>query len=100
MQVLPQFLCIQIKVDVNGTFLYHRCRFLLEVWRGVIDNVELGLITGRQNFFVLPLLLLCLGHLRGVRTNCDLAGAGVTGLRHLEQLLGKLAETLVVLSQL
>ena len=100
MQVLPQLLCIQIKVDIDGTFLGCRRQFLLEIWRGVIHDMELGLIAGRHDLLLLPLLLLPRAQLRRVGADCDLAGAGVSRLGHLEQLLGKLPETLVVLPEL
>ena len=100
MQVLPQLLCIQIKIDIDGTFFCRRSHFLLEVGRDVINNMKLGFVTWREDFFLLPLLLLSLTQLRSVGADSDLAGPGVSRLRHLEQFLGELAETLVVLPEL
>ena len=98
-QLLPQLLGVHVKVDADRALFRGRGRGPLEVGAGVIDHVNLGLVTGTQELFLFPLPFVW-RVLRRVGADGDLQGARVTRLRHLEQLLGNLVRALVILSQL
>ena len=98
-ELLPELLGVKVKVDANRALL-PRGRGPLEVGAGIIDHLDPRLITRTEELLLFPLPLVRAAHVRRVGADGDLQRAGVTRLRHLEQLLGKLVGTFIILSQL
>ena len=78
-QLLPQLLGVHVEVDADRALLRGGGRGPLEVGAGVIDHMNLGLVTRTQELFFFPLPLVWRVLWR-VGADGDLQGARVTRL--------------------